>query len=220
MRAGASRLWLVATAAAFGATAALAVVLSRSAPVPVALASAGTGAVHGASPRPAAATVRCAAAGLRIWLEPGDRVSAATTRYSLEFTDVSGAPCTLDGYPQVAAYRGGGIQVGPAAGDASGPARPVLLAPGQTAHAVVDASVPAAWCRPVRASGLRVVVPGQSAARYVSRPLTACAARAARGRGDLLVRAIQPGTGAGGGAGTLADVRPSPGDARQPAGAL
>lgn len=219
MRAGAS-LWRVATAAAFGATAALAVALSRSAPVHVALTSAGPGAAHGASSRPAAATGRCAAAGLRIWLKPGDRVSAATTRYPLEFTNVSGAPCTLDGYPQVAAYRGGDVQVGPAAAhDMSVAARPVLLAPGQTAYAVVDASVPAARCRPARASGLRVVPPGQVTARYVSRPLTACAARAGHGRGDLLVCAVRPGTGAGGSAGTLADVRPSPGDARQPAGA-
>lgn len=208
MRAGASHLGRVAAAAAFGATAALAVTLSRGAPVHAALTSAGTGAAHAASSRPAAAAAaaRCAPAGLRVWLGPGERVSAATAQYPLEFTNVSRAPCTLTGYPQVAAYRGD-AQVGPAAArDTSVVARRVLLAPGQSAHAVVEALVPATRCRPARASGLRVVVPGQASARYVSRPLTACA-----GRGSLLVRAIQAGPG--GGAGPLAGVRPSPGAA-------
>jgi hypothetical protein len=205
MRAGASHLWRVAAAAAFGATAALAVTLSRGAPVHAALTSAGTGAAHAASSRPAPAAARCAPAGLRVWLGPG-RVSAAAAQYPLEFTNVSRAPCTLTGYPQVAAYRGA-AQVGQAAArDTSVVARRVLLAPGQSAHAVVEALVPATRCRPVRASGLRVVLPGQAGARDVSRPLTACT-----GRGYLLVRAIQAGQG--GGAGPQGGVRASPGAA-------
>lgn len=211
MRTAATRLWRVGAVAAFGATAALAVTLSQSGPVHVALASAGAAATHAAAPRPAAGTARCGAAGLRIWLAPGDRVVGAVARYLLEFTNVSRTPCTLAGYPQVAAYRGAAL-VGPAAArDASAAARAVLLAPGQTAHAVVDAVMPAARCRPAPASGLRVTVPGQAVARDVGRHLTACTARSARGQGYLHVRAIQPGAGTDGGPGTLADMRPSPG---------
>lgn len=219
MRAGAIRLWRVAAAGAFGATAAVAVILTRGAPINAALTAEGAGGTHAApatSVRPAVA--RCAGSGLRVSLGPGTRVTAAVTRYALEFTNVSGTVCTLNGFPQVTAYRSDGLQVGPAAARDTAPAaRLVRLAPGQTAHAVLDAAAPVARCHPVRVSGLRVVPPGQAAARYVRQPLTTCAARAVRGQDYLLVRAIQPGTGGGArGAGTLAGVRPSPVAARQP----
>ena len=84
--------------------------------------------------------------------------------------------------------------------DRAPPARRVLLAPGQSAHAVLDAAVPAARCHPFRASGLRVITPDQTAARYVRRSFTACAARAAGGENVLLVHAIQPGAGVTAGA--------------------
>jgi hypothetical protein len=199
MRAGASLGLRIAMAVAFGATAVLSVVLSRGAPVDAALTSAnGPGAQHAAaSGRPGAPPARCAPSGLRISLGPGARVSAAMTRYPLDFTNVSGAPCTLTGYPGVAAYQGADRQVGAAAGrDLSVAAHRILLAPGQTAHAALDASAPAARCGPVRASGLRVVTPGQASARYVRRALTACAASAPRGQDYLRVHAIQPGPGA------------------------
>ena len=169
MRAGASLGWRVATVVAFGATAALAVTLSRGAPMNAALASAKAHAA--AAAHPAAAAAGCAVSGLRISLGQGARVTAGITRYPLDFTNVSAAPCTLAGYPEVTAYVGDGVQVGAAAGhDRSVAARRVLLAPGQTAHATLDASVPAARCRLVRVTGLRVVAPGQTAARYVRRP--------------------------------------------------
>jgi len=209
MRARASLGWRIATAMAFGATAALAVVLSRGASMDAALTSAkGADAQHtAASTRPVPAVARCALASLRVSLGAGARVTPATTRYPLNFTNVSRAPCTLAGYPEVTIYRGDGVQVGAAAGrDRSVAARPVLLAPGQTAHANLDISVPAARCRPARATGLRVVAPGQAAARYLRRPLTACTepsstGRAARGHDYLQVRAIQPGPGAAAGRG-------------------
>jgi hypothetical protein len=199
--------------------------LTRGAPIHAALASDGGGAHASASARATPPTPHCAAGGLRVSLGAGHRVPGAVTRYALEFTNVSGAACTLAGYPEVAAYRGDGIQVGPAAARGSAArgsavaARPVLLAPGQSAHAVLDLAAPVARCRPVRVSGLSVAVPGETGARYVKRPLTTCAARAAHGQGYLLVQAIQPGAGPGqgGGAGTLADVRARPGGARQPA---
>ena len=198
MRTGASLGWRIATVAAFGATAALAVVLNRGVPVDAALTSAkGPGAQHAAAgAHLSAGTVRCAVSALRISLGPGARVTTVITRYPLDFTNVSGAPCTLVGYPEVTAYRDNGVQVGAAAGhDLSVTAHRVLLRPGQTAHTTLDASVPAARCGPVRATGLRVVTPGQTAARYVRRSLTACTAGAPRGHGYLRVRAIQPGTG-------------------------
>jgi hypothetical protein len=128
-------------------------------------------------------------------------VTTETTRYALDFTNVGGAPCTLTGYPGVAAYQGSGTEVGDAAvRDTSVAAARVVLAPGQTAHASLDASL-SVRCRPVRVAGLRVVPPSQSAGRYVKRSLTACAAHVPRGEVYLQVRAIQAGSGTGKGAG-------------------
>ena len=117
------------------------------------------------------------------------------TRYALDFTNISGAPCTLSGYPEVAAYRGADIQVGElAARDTSVPASRILLDPGETAHASLDASVATRQCRPVRAAGLRIIVwPGHVSVSYVRRPLLACAGS---GQSYLHVRAIQPGASA------------------------
>ena len=219
MRAGASLGLRIATAVAFGATAVLSVVASRAAPVDAALTSAnGPGGQHAAASGRPAAPARCALSGLRVSLGPGARVTTVLTRYLLEFTNVSGAPCTLAGYPEVAAYQGDDLQVGAAAGrDRCAAAHRVLLAPGQTAHAALDASVPAARCGPVRASGLRVVTPGQASARYVRRVLTACSASAPRGQAYLRVHPIQPGPGARAGAGSAhapVPVRSAPAPAR------
>ena len=149
------------------------------------------------TPRPPAVAPLCAMSGLRISLGAGAKVTTVITRYPLDFTNVSPAPCALAGYPQVAAYRGDGIEVGAAAArDTSVAALRVLLAPGQTAHTSLDASL-SVQCRPVRVSGLRIVLPGQSAARYVKRSLTACAAPVPSGEDYLHVRAIQPGSGTG-----------------------
>jgi hypothetical protein len=64
----------------------------------------------------------------------------------------------------------------------------------------------------VRATGLRVITPGESAPRYVKRPLATCAARAPRGQEYLRVHAIQAGAGTT--AGTVAAYEPAPGPAR------
>jgi hypothetical protein len=217
MRTGASLGWRIAAVVAFGATAALAVVLSRGAPTGAALASAnGSNARHvAAEPHRPLVIARCTASGLRISLGSGARVSTATTRYPLDFTNVSGAPCVIAGYPEVMAYRGDGAEVGAAAGqEPSAEPRRVLLGPGQTAHASLDAAVPGARCGPVRVTGLRVVTPGQAAARYVRRSLTACTAREPRDQNYMRVRAIQPGAGIAAGAGTVAEVEAAPGPSR------
>ncbi len=192
MRAGARLALRLATPVAFGATAALAVILGRGVPVNTTLASARAP----GSQRPAV-TPRCAAAELRISVGEAAHLTAKITRYALDFTNVSGTPCTLVGYPEVAAYRGDHVQVGElAAHDTSVAASRILLAPGETAHASLDASLSPARCRPVRAAGLRVVIGGQSAASYVRRPILACASQDAGGQDYLRVRAIQRGAGA------------------------
>jgi hypothetical protein len=226
MRAGERLGWRVATAVVFGATAALAVIVSRGAPMNASLISAkganGGQATASASADPDAVPPQCAISRLRLSVGPGVRVAAQITRgvpagatqpaatpaakhgeamvaalirYRLDFTNVSRLPCTMTGYPQVAADQNGAVVGGAAAHDTTVVAHRLLLAPGQTVHASLDATVPSPRCRPVRASGLRVAPPGQSSARFLRRPMTACTAR---GQVYLHVRAVQAGEGAPG----------------------
>ena len=205
MRASVRIAWRVSAAVAFGATAALAVTLTRGAPLHAALTSArhptATAARH---PRGMPA---CAASGLDISIAtPSAAVSDARgatahslprfTRFPVEFTNISGAPCTLSGYPEVSAYRADGAPVGNAAGlDTSVSARLIVLAPGATAHAAIVDSVSPGSCRPVAAAGLRITAPGQSVARYIRYELSACSAAGRQALVFLHVRAIQYGTG-------------------------
>ena len=166
MRAAARLGWRVAAVVAFGATAALAVTLTRGAPMHAALTSARS---HDAAPR-------CAASGLRVSL--GAVPAAATgvrqglTSYALDFTNVSDVKCELRGYPAVAAYLGSGVQVGnAAAADTTTTAHRVVLAPGETARAAVITSA-------ALGLGVRRRLPGgprDGTARYparrVGRPL-------------------------------------------------
>jgi Protein of unknown function (DUF4232) len=208
MRAAARLGWRIAAVVAFGATAALAVTLTRGAPLHAALTSSrlatGSARSHDAGQAP-----RCATSGLRISIGPGTSASVAgitggganLTRYPLDFTNVSGAACALGGYPAVAAYRADGAQVGNAAAlDTSAAAHRVVLAPGATARAAVIAGIPAAGgCRPVVAAGLRVAPPGQSAARYVRYRLLACSATGHRAPVFLRVGAVTPVSPSGSG---------------------
>jgi hypothetical protein len=192
MRASVRLGWRVAAIAAFAATAALAVTLTRGGSEHAAL----TSAKHVTKQRAAAGAPRCAASRLRIsvGIAAGTGPSALrVTWYRLDFTNVSGVTCTLSGYPEVAAYRGDGAQVGNEAGrDTSVAARHIVLAPGASAHAAVTASVSRGRCRPVVAAGLRVVPPGQKAASYVRHTLRACSAAGPRAPVFLRVRVVQP----------------------------
>src|ERR1700733_14618231 len=136
VRAGASLGLRIAAAAAFGATAAVAVILSRGAPLHAALTSAKAQGVPRAAVTavPSAAVPLCPVSGLRISLGAGAHVTSVVISYPLDFTNVSSVPCALAGYPEVAAYQGarpGGRD--PAPRGTSVAALRVLLAPGQTA---------------------------------------------------------------------------------------
>ena len=184
--------WRVAAIAAFAATAALAVSLTQGGSTPAAL----TSAKHVTKQRAAGGAPRCAASRLRISVGIAASTGASVlriTRYRLEFTNVSGVTCTLSGYPEVAAYRGNGAQIGNEAGrDTSVAARHIVLAPGASAHAAITASVSRGPCRPVVAAGLRVVPPGQQVASYIRHTLRACSAAGPRAPVFLRVRAVQP----------------------------
>jgi hypothetical protein len=196
MRTSVRVAWRLAGAVAFAGTAALAVTLTRGAPVHVSLISARN---TGPAGRHAPARVpRCVPAGLDISIASRDAaarvITAHTATIPVDFTNISGAACTLSGYPQVSAYLAGAGQVGNAAVlDRSVRVRRIMLAPGATAHAAVVESAPSRQCGPVSATGLRVVLPGQHVARYVQHPMTVCSAAGHQAPVSLRVWAVQPG---------------------------
>jgi Protein of unknown function (DUF4232) len=148
----------------------------------------------GASPRgaAAAATPKCTAANVQVWLGLGlGGGTAGSTYYPLEFSNVGRRACTLNGYPGVSAYGTSGTQVGPAAGRDTGRHGTVTLARGATAHAILRVIDWGALCSTeVPAAGLKVFSPGTTRSEPVPFSFGACAHR-----GVLDVGPINPGVG-------------------------
>ena len=172
--------WRIAAVAAFVGTAALAVALTRAP------------ARDGVSLSSDVSARVCTASGLQAWLGLGS--AAEGTYYTLEFTNVSDRACSLFGYPEVAAYRDSPkarIPIGgTAARDTSVRPRPVMLAPGATAHAGlrVTSSAERASCAQVTAEELRVALPRQDRPAFVPVHIPVCSQQ---GQVSLSVQAIQ-----------------------------
>lgn len=150
----------------------------------------------------AAATPRCAAnAGrpsLAVWVAVDQSQGAAgTIYYPLEFTNLSAHSCSLHGFAGVSAIDRAGRQLGSPAGWNSGTSNTVILAPGATAHAVLeyhDAVIgQSPGCHSVStASELRVYPPDRRTAAHAFFDLQACSHA---GPIYMDVGPIQPGAG-------------------------
>jgi hypothetical protein len=122
--------------------------------------------------------------------------AAGSVYYPIHFVNVSGASCTLYGYPGVSFVTGpGGSQIGPAATRNPVMAKTlVTVAPGQTVHAelqVADAeNYPPTDCGIVAAHWLKVYPPNQTAPVYVGFSAQTCT----KARQILSVQTVQPGT--------------------------
>ena len=144
------------------------------APVPVTTrASSGAG----------SALAMCQAAALKVAVDGGAAGGAAgSIYYPVNFTNVSGSPCQMFGFPGVSfvtGNSGAGHQIGAAAQENPSYAKqPVRLAAGGVAHAwlqVAEAgNYPSSTCEPVTAHWLQVFAPGNTAALYVSHAFSAC----------------------------------------------
>jgi len=141
----------------------------------------------------------CATSDLKVTTGKGNG-AAGSVIVPLQFSNTGTASCTLFGYPGVSFVTGvNGSQVGASAGeDPATPRQQITLAPGGTAHALLQVAVaqnfPAARCRLTTAHLLRVFPPGQTAAAYVSYTASTCAnpSKAVR---TLMVQTVQPGAG-------------------------
>jgi Protein of unknown function (DUF4232) len=122
----------------------------------------------------------CATSALRASVAASQGAAAGSSYYPIVFTNVSGAACTLYGYPGVSFVTGvGGSQIGiPATENPARPRQLITLAPGQAGHAelqVVNAdNYPPANCGPVTAHWLKVYPPNQTAPLYASLTAQAC----------------------------------------------
>ncbi len=122
----------------------------------------------------------CETPGLVIWLDTNGGGTAGSVYYNLEFTNLSGHSCTLNGFPYINAVSLTGSLLGSrAAFDNTTPGQ-VTLGKGATVKAVLQivdvGNLPASQCKPVTAAGLRVFPPNQTRAKVVPFPFGACSA--------------------------------------------
>ncbi len=116
----------------------------------------------------------------------------------IDFTNISGATCTLFGYPGVALAGGSPVtQVGAAASrSATGAAKLVTLAAGATANALLRITqarnYPAAKCHPVATTYLQIYPPNQTTPVYLGYKSTGCSATDVK---LLSVSVVQAGSG-------------------------
>jgi Protein of unknown function (DUF4232) len=123
----------------------------------------------------AASTPACPTSGLAVWMDTHGDGAAGSIHYTLNFTNLSGHPCTLEGSPGVSAAGLRGEQPGrPASGDHTGGPPAVRLANGATAAAVLAWNAiqtqPGPRCGQVTAAGLRVYPPGQFTSKVIPVP--------------------------------------------------
>ena len=129
----------------------------------------------------AAAVQPCGSSDLGAWVAADQGNGAAGSIYfPLQFTNLSKHACSMRGFPGVSAVDRSGHQLGSPAGWGSVTApRTVVLAPGATAHAILqwsDAEVSTApGCDPVfTASELRIYPPNQYSATHAFFSLEVC----------------------------------------------
>jgi hypothetical protein len=135
----------------------------------------------------------CQTPGLVVWLDTNGNGAAGSFYYNLEFTNLSGHKCSLEGYPYVYAINlAGGNIANPASFNNVHAPAPVLLLNGGSAKAVLrvvdTGAFPVASCHPVTAAGLKVYPPNQTRSKNVPFPFSACSHP---GQTSLSVEAVQ-----------------------------
>lgn len=124
------------------------------------------------SAAPAAQAGPCGTSALRVTLGSQEGAAAGHFYRTLDFTNISGASCTLYGYPGVSFVTAiGGSQIGAAASRSPASKRLIVLAPGKKAHATLDLldvlNFPSSQCAATNAHWIKVYPPNQFSATYV-----------------------------------------------------
>jgi uncharacterized protein DUF4232 len=155
---------------------------------------------HSASVASSKAAPPCQSSGIDDWLDTNGNGAAGTIFYHLEFTNLSGQACTLQGFPFVFAVNLAGHQIGNRAVlDHAFPANVVTVGNGKTIHAVLGivdtGNFPTSACKPVTAAGLEVFAPIgiNEVGRTVPFPFRACSTRGSHAPNFLKVTPVHPG---------------------------
>lgn len=155
---------------------------------------------HPAGAASSKAVPACQSSGIDDWLDTSGGVAAGTNIYHLEFTNLSGHACTLEGFPFVFAVNLSGHQIGnDAVLNHVFPVNSVTVGNGKTVHAVLGivdtGNYRASACKPVTAAGLEVFAPTgiNEVGRTVPFPFSACSTHGSHAPNFLNVSPVQPG---------------------------
>jgi len=158
---------------------------------------ASTSAPASAAPSPSASSVAagppaCANGTLQVKLGDSEGYAGGVD-VAINFTNTSGASCTLTGYPGVSLLSATHAQLGLAAKrTATAPVKAITLAPGATGTAqlqIADAlNFPTATCGPAQAADLRIYPPNQTAAVLLPEQSKGCTQPVQ----VLFIAAVQP----------------------------
>jgi hypothetical protein len=166
------------------------------------VAVAGPSLAQASHPAPAASSTAapaCQSSGIDDWLDTSGNGALGTIFYHLEFTNLSGHACTLQGFPFVFALNLSGHQIGnPAVFNHSFPSN-VTVGNGKTIHAelgiVETGNFPPSACKPVTAAGLKVFAPTgiNEVGRILPFPFSACSTRGSHASNSLNMTPVRPG---------------------------
>jgi len=155
---------------------------------------------HTASVVSSKAAPPCQSSGIDDWLDTNGNGAAGTIFYHLDFTNLSGQACTLQGFPFVFAVNLSGHQIGNVAVfNHAFPANPVTVGNGKTVHAVLGivntGNFGAAACKPVIAAGLKVFAPTgiNEVGRIVPFPFSTCSTHGGHTPNSLNVTPVHSG---------------------------
>jgi Protein of unknown function (DUF4232) len=155
---------------------------------------------HQASVASSKAVPPCQSSGIDNWLDTNGGAAAGTAVYHLEFTNLSGHACTLEGFPFLFAVNLSGHQIGnDAVFNHAFPANSVTVGNGKTIHAVLGivdtGNFPKSACKPVTAAGLEVFAPTgiNEVGRIVPFPFSACSARGSHAANFLNITPVHSG---------------------------
>jgi hypothetical protein len=142
----------------------------------------------------------CQSSGIDDWLDTNGGGAAGTIFYHVEFTNLSGHACTLQGFPFVFAVNLSGHQIGNrAVFNHAFPATMATVAHGRTIHAVLGivntGNFATSACKPVTAAGLEVFAPTgiNEVGRTVPFPFSACSTTGSHAPNFLNVTPVHSG---------------------------
>lgn len=153
--------------------------------------SSGSGGSPGGTASPSASApvtgpAECATSDLKVSVGQSNG-AAGTIFYNLDFTNTSGSPCVVQGYPGVSlvtASSTAGSQIGAAARrNPVTPSTRITLNPGDAAHAMLGiaeaGNFPPGKCHMVTAHWLKVFPPDQTVAAYAPLTTATCSSSSA-----------------------------------------